>query len=209
MMTREETDAHFARRLESFSDIVFGLSLSIVGLQLVVPTHPVDFFRHPIGLFGFALSFAVIAMFWSYQHRMFLYFFFPDQLNIAFMFIKLALIVLIPFTLQIFLKSSQDPIAYAMYSGTFGLIMSLNAIAMYRGFKRFWNHFDEPFRLEQWVRWVRVCSIAVILLVATVFAPLGVRWFVAAFFLLPISQLIIRRTVRSIPSFAAKAFSDA
>ena len=209
MMTREETDAHFTRRLESFSDIVFGLSLSIVALQLVPPSHPIDLFLHPLGLIGFGVSFGIVAMFWTYQHRLFLYFFFPDRINIGLMFVKLALIALIPFALQLYLKFLLDPVALGIYFGTFGLIMAINAITMLRGFLRFWNRFDEPFQNQYWIRLVRICVIAVLLFCAAIAAQFGQRWYIASIALIPISQLIVRRLVRRVPSSISKGFADA
>jgi hypothetical protein len=102
-----------------------------------------------------------------------------------------------------------DPVALGIYLGTFGLIMAINAITMLRGFLRFWNRFDTSFQNQYWIRLVRICVIAVLLLGAAVAAQFGQRWYIASIALIPISQLIIRRLVRRVPSSISKGFADA
>jgi hypothetical protein len=52
-------------RLEVFSDIVIGLSLTQVGLTLVIPAHAIEFVTRPAGIFAFIVTFVVLGFFRS------------------------------------------------------------------------------------------------------------------------------------------------
>jgi uncharacterized membrane protein len=54
-----ESAAHFTRRLEAFSDIVFGLSLSQLAFQLGVPNRVEVLVEQPLRYIIFFVSFAV------------------------------------------------------------------------------------------------------------------------------------------------------
>ena len=199
MMTREETDAHYARRLESFSDIVFGFSLSIVGLQLVVPERPIMIFTSPLPLIGFTMSFGLIALFWQYHHRYFVYSFFPDAINVGLNFVKLGLVGLLPFTLQLYLRFPIDPLAMCVYFLDSGSIIAISAIAMYRGLVHFWPTLDEPFRRQQWLRIIRVSLIAAIMCGGGFAALIGYIPMMLVFALIPVLPSVLPRYVRWFP----------
>ena len=199
MKTREETDTHFTRRLESFSDIVFGFSLSLVGLQLVVPERPIMVLTNPVPLIGYAVSFGLIAIYWQYHHRYFVYSFFPDTLNVVLNFVKLGLVELLPFSLQLYLHFPIDPLALCIYFLDSGAIIAISAIGMYRGLVHFWPTFDEPFRREQWLRVVRVAIIAGVLCAGAFAALVGFVPMTLVLLSMPVLLGLVRGYVRWFP----------
>ena len=204
MLTQKESDAHFTRRLESFSDVVFGLSLSITALQLVLPKeHPREIFSNPMGLIGFAIAFGLISRFWGFQHNIFTYYFFPDRLNILLAFVKLALIALFPYLLQIWLKFASDPLANSLYAAASGLIFAANAITMFRGIRVRWNQFDDAFRRHAWSRFLQVVVVAALLLCAAVVATIDLRVLFVPYILIPFFSAIAKRVARRMPDFGS------
>jgi len=211
MLTQKESDAHFTRRLESFSDVVFGLSLSITALQLVLPKeHPREIFSNPIGLIGFAIAFGLISMFWGYQHNIFTYYFFPDRLNIVLAFVKLALIALFPYLLLIWLKFASDPLANTLYASASGLIAAANAITIFRGVRVRWDQFDDAFRRHAWGRFLQVVVIAMLFLCAAVVSIVDLRFLFIPYLLIPLFSVIAKRFARHMPDFGShEALADA
>jgi len=43
----EEREARLVHRIESFSDLVIGFSLALLGLTLVIPAHATELLAHP------------------------------------------------------------------------------------------------------------------------------------------------------------------
>ncbi len=210
MLTKKESDAHFTRRLESFSDIVFGLSLSITGVQLVIPKdHASEIFTSPLGLIGFAFAFALVSMFWGYQHNIFAYYFFPDRFNIVLTFVKLALVALFPYLLQIWFKFMTDPFANSLYATASGLISAANAITMYRGLRLRWDSFDVAFRQRAWGRFLQVVFFAGVFFSAAIVAGIDVRFLFVPYMLFPVFSILAKRLARKVPDFGVRGLADA
>ena len=105
------------RRLEAFSDIVFGLCLSELALLLGIPSKPIDLIDHPMRYAVFFGSFAIVSAFWYSHHRMFRYFY-PGRIDVFLNFAYLAFAVLVPFGMQAMIKFSGDPIAFGVYQAS-------------------------------------------------------------------------------------------
>ena len=76
--SRPEHRSHFTRRLEAFSDIVFGFSLAQLALQLQLPARAEDVLDHPIRWVIFFGTFGLITLFWLAHYRMFRLAFEPE-----------------------------------------------------------------------------------------------------------------------------------
>lgn len=129
-------------RLEAFSDIVIGFSLAQLGLSLVLPGHAVDFVQRPVGIIAFLITFAVIARFWWTHFVIFEHYFVPNRLMIACNFVALATMILLIFSLQLYLHFvplGQGIVASRIYFGTFVISYGLLDAMIALGLRYRWN----------------------------------------------------------------------
>ncbi|MGB8519948.1 MAG: TMEM175 family protein [Candidatus Tumulicola sp.] len=134
------SDAHaqrFTHRLETFFDIVLGLSLGMMSLNLALPHHAINVYTQPFALAAFAFTFLVVSILWYSHNRLFEYFFVPTPLTIALNFVTLALVVWLVYQLQVFVHfqgTVEETVAAASYIVTFSavwlLLMALYLICM-------------------------------------------------------------------------------
>lgn len=198
-----ESGAHFTRRIESFADLVFGFSLSLLAGRLVVPAHESDIFGHPAGLIGFLTTFAVIVDLWFLNHRTFRNFYTPLPLDTILVFAQLAAVALMPYALEVtnrFSFASSTPIV--LYDGVFFVIAFAHAVVAFRGFRRRFRTWEDRKRRERWrfvlVMAVLACSFAIGAACASVDARAGTFAFWAT---VPI-VVAIRFGYRGLPRFA-------
>jgi uncharacterized membrane protein len=141
-----ETAAHFTRRLEAFSDIVFGLSLSQLAVQLGVPRHVEELVQQPQRYSIFFASFAVICAFWLAHHRMFRHFD-PNRVDVFLNFVYLAFTALIPFAMQVLTRFGSTTTGFAIYGFCFvGTSLSISLL-LFRTLTRPGLHLDEDVAL--------------------------------------------------------------
>lgn len=113
-------------RIEAFTDGVMAVAITLLVLNLEVPTVPGDELDDALvdlipSLIAYLLSFVLIGRFWIIHHRLFETLRAFDSrlmtLNLAF----LTLIVLVPFATELFDRYTQEPVAAAVLGGTLGL----------------------------------------------------------------------------------------
>lgn len=132
-LTRTESEKHFTRRLEAFSDIVIGFSLAQLGAALVVSE---DGFRHfltPLGLLNFLLPFAIVCSAWFFHHRLFSQLFIPRTWPVILNFAWLASVVLAVFGAEAYTKLRSLPAMrfyFACYAVVYGLLTVQYLIAL-------------------------------------------------------------------------------
>src|ERR1700709_1542937 len=84
---------HEVRRIEAFSDAVFGFAVTLLIVSLEVPKSFEELLITMRGFFAFAISFIILVTIWNEQHRFFRRFGMDDGiiliLNIALLFIVL------------------------------------------------------------------------------------------------------------------------
>lgn len=134
------SDAHaerFTHRLETFFDIVLGLCLGMMSLNLALPRHAVNVYTQPLALAAFAFTFLVVALVWYSHNRLFEYFFVPTPLTTTLNFVTLALVVWLVYQLQVYVHfqgTGEGVIAATSYIVTFSIVwlmlMALFAISM-------------------------------------------------------------------------------
>jgi uncharacterized membrane protein len=134
------SDAHaerFTHRLEAFFDIVLGLCLGMMSLNLALPHHAINVYTQPFALAAFAFTFLVVSLVWYSHYRLFEYFFVPTPLTVALNFITLALVVWLVYQLQVYVRfqnTSEAVVAATGYVVTFSavwlLLMTLFVISM-------------------------------------------------------------------------------
>jgi urea transporter len=79
MIERNESEQHFTRRLEAFSDVVIGFSLAQLGAALVVSQQGLHSFLTPLGLVNFLFPFAIVCSAWFFTTGCFRSSLFPKR----------------------------------------------------------------------------------------------------------------------------------
>src|SRR6478672_10988859 len=107
-------------RLEALSDGVFAIALTLLTLNVRLDQAPHETFGHAFReslpqLFAYALSFAVIALFWMGHHRFFASLARADRGLVLYNFVYLAIVALIPFPSQV-LGHSDEVGAVVLYA---------------------------------------------------------------------------------------------
>jgi uncharacterized membrane protein len=142
-------------RIMAFTDGVMAVAITLLVLNLEVPTVPRDELAEALGdlfpsLVAYLLAFALVGRFWVIHHRLFETLRAFDSrlmtLNLAF----LALIVLIPFATELFDRYTQEPIAAAALGATLGLAALTHWLAVVYTLRRGMVHeqhrpASEPF----------------------------------------------------------------
>lgn len=198
-----ESNAHFTRRLESFTDLVFGFSLSLLAGRLVVPTRAADILGHPIGLVGFVVTFGLIVGVWFLNHRTFRYFYTPALLENALIFAQLAAVALMPYALDVLFRFSfaaSGPIV--LYDGVLCTILISHAIIAYRGFIRRYRDWDDASRRRHWRSCVLTAAMGTCFLIGLVGAAIDRQIGFYAYWLFAPVALLIRSFYRGLPRFA-------
>lgn len=125
-------------RMVFFSDAVFAIAITLLVLDLKLPPqdHGVIVLEHLIPkLLGFAISFAVIGVYWMAHHRLFETLKAHDirvmRLNLLF----LAAVVFLPFPTSLVTEPGQRPAAVIFYAcsvASLGVLMALLALTARR-----------------------------------------------------------------------------
>ncbi len=130
-MTREEVEEKETDRMEAFSDGIFAFAITLLVLNLTVPSASsgVPLLQGLLSewpsFFALVTSFAMILIMWVNHHNMFNYI---RRIDRQLMFLNgflLFFVVLTPFTASLVaahILSSDAGIAAAVYSGTFLLL---------------------------------------------------------------------------------------
>ncbi len=104
MIERNESEQHFTRRLEAFSDVVIGFSLAQLGAALVVSQQGLHDFLTPLGLLNFLFPFAIVCSAWFFHHRLFSQLFIPKTWPVVLNFVWLASVVMVVFAAETYTK---------------------------------------------------------------------------------------------------------
>src|SRR3954470_20737985 len=93
----------FTHRLEAFSDLVFGFSLSLLATRLDLPARDEDVFES--SRWGtFLITFGAICAIWIAHYRIFRHRFVAHVPDVVINFIFLFGIAILPYTVQTFLR---------------------------------------------------------------------------------------------------------
>jgi uncharacterized membrane protein len=199
-----ERESHYKRRLEAFSDIVFGLSLSELALQLGLPAKASGLIDHPMRYAIFFASFAIICSLWVAHHRMFRTFK-PTRFNVFLNFVYLAFTVLMPFGMQSLIKFSNSPIGLGIYAICYAITMATICLLQAIGFRDFAARLDATDRADLLQRIARSGAITAVMVVALVLLPLrGAGAAGASLFLIAPAMVVVRRAL-PVPKRAPEA----
>lgn len=104
---------HHVSRVESFSDAVFGFSLTLLVVSLTVPKTFDELLHTMAGFPAFAISFALLAQIWYHQYRFFRRYALTDQTTITLNIVLLFVVVFYTYPLKFLFGS--------IFAGTPGL----------------------------------------------------------------------------------------
>jgi TMEM175 potassium channel family protein len=129
-------DRHrFTRRLEAFSDIVFGFALAQSAVALDVPKTLADFGSHRTDLVYFVLTFVLIAQFWMIHYRIFHFVFLARTADIVLNFLLLGTVALLPYALRIWIHFPETVIGAVAYALALGTGFTLVTVLELRGMR--------------------------------------------------------------------------
>lgn len=144
-MAHETDELSETNRIESFSDAVFAIAITLLILEIRIPQHvaPGKLAAALIGLWpsylAFATSFFTIAMMWVNHHRVFSLIERADEVLIAVNFLLLLAITWVPFPTALlarYLRAPDEKVAAIVYSGTFLLIAILFNLMLWYSIRR-------------------------------------------------------------------------
>ena len=130
-------------RVEALSDGVFAIAMTLLVLDLKVPTA-----SEPGQLWSalqadwhewvsFAITFTLAATFWTFQHQVFDLVKKIDRISLALTFLFLGFVSVLPFTTSLWGHHIKEPLAFVLYFGNqLALAATLTAkleVARFRG----------------------------------------------------------------------------
>ena len=134
-MDSPEDRRHFTRRLEAFSDIVFGFALAQSAVALEVPKNLSELGAHRTELVYFAITFVLIAQFWMIHYRIFHYVFAARTADVALNFLLLGTVALLPYALRIWIHFPETVIGAVAYALALGAGFTLVTVLEIRGLR--------------------------------------------------------------------------
>lgn len=148
---RDEAAARATERLTLFSDAVVAIAITLLALELPVPTGDKigalwTSFRHDDGHYAaFLISFVVIAVGWSGHHDLFRWVTGTDPRVRLYNFIWLLAVVLNPFATKL-LTSSGNPslTTHAVRFGFYALLQVLESAALFAMVRHLVAHGQAP-----------------------------------------------------------------
>jgi uncharacterized membrane protein len=194
----------FTQRLEAFSDLVFGFSLSLLATRLDVPANPAEVFEATRWA-TFIITFGMICAIWLSHYRIFRHHFVPRTPDVIVNFIFLLGIAVLPYVVQMFLRFASAPNVIVLYLGDFAVILTALATLRWRALRQRRDDLDAAIRLREWRGTVRQ-YIFVLVIVGFLFAMNAQLVRAEKFFsFLPAALVIItlgtRLSVRRLPRF--------
>src|SRR4051794_26467271 len=157
----------FTHRLEAFSDLVFGFSLSLLATRLDLPAKIEDIFEAT--RWGtFLITFGIICVIWLAHYRIFRHRFVARAPDVIINFVFLFGLAILPYSVQTFLRFMPGLDAILLYFGDFALIFAALATLRWRALLQRRGDPDVAVRLKEWRETVRQYGIVLIVVVALV-----------------------------------------
>lgn len=152
---------YFTRRLESFSDIVFGFSLSFSATQLQVPKPGQP--EQITDLLLFFATFGLIAVVWFSHYRTFHDSFAGQPLDVVLNFVLLAGVAILPFTLQLSRQARVQ--GFVIEALDLALVFAIFSVLGFRGLKDHGRRLAPQIALRSFRRSILTAFVAAIALV--------------------------------------------
>ena len=194
----------FTQRLEAFSDLVFGFSLSLLATRLDIPANVSEVFETT--RWGtFIITFGIICAIWLAHYRIFRHRFIARTPDVAVNFVFLFGIAVLPYAVQTFLRFPAGREALILYFGDFALIFTALATLRWSALRQRRGDDDIEVRLREWRGTVRQYIIVLIfvglLLAMNAGAVANEKLFPVFPAALILVTVLTRLTVRRLPKF--------
>jgi uncharacterized membrane protein len=194
----------FTQRLEAFSDLVFGFSLSLLATRLEIPADVSEVFNAT--RWGtFIITFGMICAIWLAHYRIFRHRFVARTPDVIVNFIFLLGIAVLPNAVQTFLRFAPGRDAITLYFGDFGLIFAALATLRWRALGQRRGDPDPDIRFREWRGTVRQYGIVLMIIAALVGMNAGAIPKEKFYSLVPAAfvavTVITRMAVRRLPKF--------
>ena len=141
----------FTARLEAFSDLVFGFSLSLLATRLDIPARVEDVFE-PTRWAAIIGTFGLVCRFWLEHYRIFRHQFVAQMFDAIVNFIFLFAIAILPYAVQTFLRFASSVACFSLYIGDFSLILLTLSILRLRSLRQRRHEAEIADRLREWRR---------------------------------------------------------
>ncbi len=199
---------HFTSRLEAFSDLVFGFSLSLLATRLDIPARVEDIFNSA-RWFAVIGTFGLVCRFWLEHYRIFRHRFVASMFDAIVNFVFLFAIAVLPYSVQTFLRFQLVFASFAIYVADFSLILFTLAILRVRNLRQRRDDPDLASRLRDWRR--SVIQLLLVVLMSSFLFALGLHkgtyaeamrsldWYPVAGFVLIVCTT--RFAIRGLPAF--------
>jgi uncharacterized membrane protein len=152
----------FTARLEAFSDLVFGFSLSLLATRLDVPARVEEVFE-PGRWLAIIITFGLVCRFWLEHYRIFRHRFVAGMFDAVVNFIFLFGIAILPYAVQTFLRFHLGLTSFGLYVSDFCLILvALGTLRV----RSLWQRRAEPepeARAGEWRRSLLQFAIAILM----------------------------------------------
>jgi uncharacterized membrane protein len=152
----------FTHRLEAFSDLVFGFSLSLLATRLDVPAKVSDVFETTRWA-TFIVTFGIICVIWLAHYRIFRHRFVARTPDVIVNFVFLFGIAILPYAVQTFLRFGTGD-ATLLYFGDLGLVFAALAALRFRALLQRRGDLDVDVRLREWRATVRQFIIVFVIM---------------------------------------------
>ena len=194
----------FTHRLEAFSDLVFGFSLSLLATRLDIPAEPSQIFEATRWA-TFIITFAIICILWLAHYRIFRHHFVPEISDVVINFIFLLGIAILPYAVQTYLRFTNGRDALVLYFGDFALVFAALATLRWRALLQRRGGPDTDLRLREWRATVRQYTIVAVIAGSLIAMSMGAipkeRFYSAAAGSFLVVTLVTRFAVKRLPRF--------
>ena len=194
----------FTQRLEAFSDLVFGFSLSLLATRLDIPAKLSEVFETARWA-TFIITFGIICMIWLAHYRVFRHRFVARAPDVVINFIFLFGIAIMPYSVQTFLRFMPGQDAILLYFGDLALIFLALATLRWRALLQRRGDPDVPVRLKEWRQTVRQYGIVFLFLACLLAMRAEIiareKFYTVVPAVIVVVILITRLTVRQLPKF--------
>lgn len=162
----------FTHRLEAFSDLVFGFSLSLLATRLDIPADVSQVFE-PTRWSTFIVTFAIICVLWLAHYKIFRHHFVPQIADVTINFIFLLGIAILPYAVQTYLRFARGREALMLYFGDFALVFAALASLRFRALRQRRGDPDNKVRLREWRATVRQFTITLVIVACLIAMGVG------------------------------------
>jgi uncharacterized membrane protein len=194
----------FTHRLEAFSDLVFGFSLSLLATRLDIPADLSAIFK-PTRWATFIVTFGIICAIWLAHYRIFRRRFIARTPDVIVNFIFLFGIAVMPYAVQTFLRFTAGREAIILYFGDLALIFTALATLRWRALRQRRGDDDTEVRLREWRGTIRQYIIVLVVIGFLLGMNAGVVVIEKFLTIFPAALILVtlgtRLSVRRLPRF--------